>query len=150
MKTKTIDHRDKSAVLSWDTEYEGAAIYALVDDEGKMYIGQAQCLQKRLYAHLQALKRAANDGRKGGCRGEGRRLSEAVANGKKFVVKILRTFPEEYITLNVLRYWEGHYYRHFGKVANRWEVSDLLYNSTTPPPPVWNWDKLNVPIKTVT
>lgn len=75
---KKLDHRDRSAVLWWDTEYDGAAIYALVDNEGKMYIGRASRLQKRLRTHRRALQKA-RDGSSGSFNGEGHRLVEAAA-----------------------------------------------------------------------
>lgn len=146
---KKIDHRDRSAALWWDTEYNGAAIYALVDDDGKMYIGRASRLQKRLYAHRRALQRA-RDRSPGSLGGEGHRLVEAAAQGKKFEARILRKFPEEEVTMNVLRYWECHYYKQYGKKKNPWDIAYNLYNSTAPNPPVWHYKPMNVPIKTVT
>lgn len=149
MRNKKFDHRDKSAVLWWDTDYDGAAIYALVDDEGKMYIGQTTQLQKRLRTHLKALTKVRN-GSPGGARGEGQRIVEAVAKGKNFEAKILRLFPEDEITVNVLRYWECHYYELYGERDHPWELAKNLYNSTFPIEPLWEHAPMNVPIKTVT
>lgn len=41
--------QEKKEVLTWDTDYNGSAIYSLVDENGKRYIGQAKHLQHRLW-----------------------------------------------------------------------------------------------------
>ena len=48
-KPKT--RKEYLAIGKWDDMYNGAAIYSLVDQDGKRYIGQAKKLQNRLEQH---------------------------------------------------------------------------------------------------
>ena len=50
--------KDYSILEKWIDDYNGAAIYSLVDENGKRYIGQAIHLQQRLETHRRVLNRA--------------------------------------------------------------------------------------------
>lgn len=69
---------------------ECAGVYALVDDTGRMYIGSAVNLRKRLEAHNRGLwvaSRGEHDAF------ESQRLQDAVMAGRVFRVSILAAFP---------------------------------------------------------
>ena len=124
----------KIALLPWKTEYNEAAIYSLVDQSGKRYIGQALHLQERLKTHMQELNRIANNT---DCyTTENVKLYEAVQNGAIFRVKILYYFPYHKITINNLRFYENYYLQKFGGLDNTYNVAPV-------PPPCWNHKEFN-------
>lgn len=145
---KKLDHRDRTLVLWWDTEYEGAAIYALVDDDGKMYIGRTYTLQKRLHTHRRALNCARAGER--GYTYEGHRLIDAAAAGKNFHAIVLKSIPPEKASENEVRYWECYYYQLYGKRRKPNEIAYNLYNSTLPTAPNYAYKPNDIPRKTVT
>ena len=121
---KKIDHRDRSAVLWWDTEYDGSAIYALVDENGKAYIGRAKHLQNRLKTHRSNFRRIlANKA----TAGEGIKLTEAVLRGEKFHAEILKDFPEVYeASQNTLAYWEEYYFKKYGGLEHTYNGTGAM------------------------
>ena len=118
----------------WDDDYNGAAIYSLVDSEGKRYIGQATHLQDRLETHRRQLNKAITNP-EGEC-AEGKKLIDAVKNGMKFKVEILEKIPDDKATVNILRCWEAYYLDCYGGYDN-------TYNSAAMPSPVWSYEEFN-------
>lgn len=118
---KTYQHQDEADVLTWDTDYDGSAIYALVDDNGKCYVGQSKHLQARLKTHRKCFQAILNGNTN---TGEGAKITEAVLSGVKFHAKVLKAFPEVYETSrNNLARWERHFFDKLGGL-------DGTYNST--------------------
>lgn len=106
--------QEKKELLTWDTDYNGSAIYSLVDENGKRYIGQAKHLQHRLWGHRSALRRALNGNI---YYSEGAKLVEAVQNGTTFKVEVLKMFPDVYeVARNTLAYWEQYYLDKYGGI----------------------------------
>lgn len=118
----------------WDTDYEGAAIYSLVGDDGKRYIGQATHLQRRLDAHRQAMNKIWK--RKCTCSPEGSNLVDAVLRGVKFKVEVLRKIPWTEASVNNLRYWEKHYFNVYGGFEGTYNTG-IVYD------PVWSYEPGN-------
>ena len=87
---------------NWKTDYCGAAIYSLVDEDGKRYVGQTQNLKRRLYQHYREFNKPKYSM-------EGRKLLDAINQGKKFKVEVLKFIPWYDATINELRYWEQYY-----------------------------------------
>lgn len=146
---KKIDHRDRSEILWWDTDYNGAAIYALIDEDGKMYIGQTAHLQNRLRTHRRNFNRLRQGHQLYGYE-EGQRLIDAISEGRTFHAVILKELALEESTNDDLRYWECRLYALYGKRNKPNELAYNLYNSTFPNEPSWNYRPKGVPIKTVT
>ena len=61
-------------------EYNGAGVYALVDDNGDMYIGSSKHCRQRIAEHLSG--------------GSSNRIREAIKGGTKFTPVILEEMPE--------------------------------------------------------
>lgn len=119
------------AIDKWGDDYNGAAIYSLVDKtNGKRYIGQAKHLQQRLDAHRINLNRAIRDVDWETC-SEGNKLLDAVRRGSRFKVEILHRIPELKASKNELRYWECYYHDKFGGYGN-------TYNTAYVNEPRWN------------
>lgn len=131
---KPEDTREYIAIGKWQDDYDGAAIYSLVDQDGKRYIGQAMHLQKRLHQHRIALNKVARDGTTDVA--EGMELKDAVLSGKRFHVEILKKLDWQYATKNMLDYWEGYYFREFGGFKE-------TYNDTWTPEPRWDYEPHN-------
>lgn len=121
-------------IKKWDEEYNGSAIYSLVDDDGKRYIGQAKTLQTRLNTHRQQLNHAYEDNE--AIVPEGEKLIKAVRDGKTFKVQVLKKLKWNEATINNLRYWENYYLKMYGGVNN-------TYNTAPIPSPVWNCEPNN-------
>lgn len=136
-----IENQDKTELLIWDTDYNGAAIYSLVDENGRRYVGQAQNLQNRLKQHRKAFNRIKDGESKPiGCK-EGKRLVEAIEAGVTFRVEVCKRLTPEEATKNSLRHWECEIYEQYANGIPL-EENDL-YNSTYPAPPKWECEDLN-------
>lgn len=61
--------------------YEGPGVYALIDDEGKKYIGSSINVKKRVFAHEANFRRVLKRGNSPYC---GNKLADAVLHGKRF------------------------------------------------------------------
>lgn len=122
------------AVKKWDDDYDGSAIYSLIDEFGKRYIGQAIHLQQRLETHRRELNKAS----KGNNIhiNEGEKLVDAVKAGRVFSVEILKKLEWSDSTVNNLRYWENYYLDQFGGIDN-------TYNNMPIASPVWDYDPFN-------
>ena len=122
------------AIKKWDDDYNGSAIYSLVDKNGKRYIGQAKTLQRRLESHRIYLNQAYMNPE---CNvDEGKKLIDAVRCGTIFSVEILRKIPWNKASYNTLRYWENYYLEKYGGIEN-------TYNTACVPSPVWNYPPFN-------
>lgn len=130
--------KDYSILEKWIDDYNGAAIYSLVDDKGKRYIGQAIRLQQRLETHRQVLTRAFKH--KDVYVVENENLVNAVRNGIKFKVEILYKIPRCKATVNMLRYYENYYFQKYGGYKNTYNIAPISA-------PVWSCDHFNI-IKT--
>lgn len=117
----------------WDDDFNGGAIYSLVDEGGKRYIGQAIHLQQRLNTHRIEL----NSAYKGNPHSsEGSKLYDAGRRGVKFHVEVLKKFKWNEVTVNNLRYWEKYYLEKYGGVEN-------TYNSTCVYEPNYSYEPFN-------
>ena len=114
---------------NWKTEYKGAAIYSLVDPNGKRYIGQAKNLKHRLYAHYLAF--CVVDSAT-----EGVKLKEAINSKIPFRVEILKYIQWDKSSVNELRYWEQYYCDLYGGINE-------TYNTASIPPPNYFYDGFN-------
>lgn len=126
--------KDYTIIEKWDDDYTGSAIYSLVDNDGKRYIGQAKSLQARLNTHRQQLNLAYKNEK--AIIPEGKKLIDAVRDGKKFKVQVLKKLMWNETTINNLRYWESYYLEKYGGINN-------TYNTAPIPLPVWNCRSLN-------
>lgn len=126
--------KDYTSIEKWDDDYNGAAIYSLVDERGKRYIGQASRLQNRLETHRRELNRAHKS--RDTIVSEGAKLADAARNGARFRIEILEKIDWSKSSVNNLRYWERYYLNKFGGLEN-------TYNSGEIPDPVWTYEAFN-------
>lgn len=138
------NHHDQGGaeVLSWDTKYNGSAIYALVGSNGKEYIGQTSHLQQRLMAHRSEFRRilnATDKQIKSDRFLEGKKMIEAIRAGVTFKVRILKSFPEVYQASKNDRFlWENYYLNQAGGLKETYNdepsgvVNDFYEPSCTP------------------
>lgn len=119
----------KKDLVKWNIKYNGAAIYSLVDDKGKRYIGKTIHLQNRLNTHRHELNKVYRTQSKD-FTNEGQKLVNAALNGTVFRVEVLLFIPPESVTENFLRLLECYYYSKYGGL-------DRTYNSTPPNEPNW-------------
>lgn len=115
---KEFGKQGKTEPLLWDTDYDGSAIYALVDENGKRYIGRASHLQRRLKAHRSAFRKilkSTPEQLEQRYLSEGKKIVEALFNGTVFHAEILKSFPEVYeASHNELAQWETHFLKEYG------------------------------------
>lgn len=125
----------KNDVLAdWDVDYNGCAIYSLVDNKNKRYIGQSTALRSRLKEHHYQLNRASKH--EDAEVTENKKLVDAVRSGETFRVEVLKIMPLLESNINNLRYWEKHYLEKYGGLEN-------TYNSAPIPLPDWNYHPMN-------
>jgi len=91
-----------------------AGIYALVDDEGKHYIGSAINLRKRLLTHDMGLWHA-HKGEHDAF--ESQALQDAVMEGRTFRIVLLAVFPAG-IDTPLLRQVERDYIHHYASAGD--------------------------------
>ena len=114
-------------------DYDGAGIYALKDQRGGAYVGQAKNVKKRINTH----RRAFNSVVKGGnSYGENQKLIDAVLSGSVFEAEILCKIDWNFATVNVLRCWERYFF-------DRIKDGFTMYNSAHIPAPNWGSDGFN-------
>lgn len=111
-------NQERIELLSWNTKYNGSAIYALVGSNSKQYIGQASHLQCRLIAHRNAFQRVMN------ATDEqietmhfnvGGNLVKAIREGITFHAEVLKSFPEVYqASKNDMFLWENYFIQRAG------------------------------------
>lgn len=117
------NYRDQPEIISWDTDFKGSAVYALVDEDGKRYIGQSKHLLRRLVTHRAALRRIRKGEHYYGSL-ENAKITEAVKNGKTFRVEVLKTFPDVYeASLKQLVYWENYYIEQYGGPEQTYNIT---------------------------
>ena len=104
--------KDYSILEKWIDDYNGAAIYSLVDENGKRYIGQAIHLQQRLNTHRQELNKAYKRNTIEVV--ENVELANAARRGIKFKVDVLYKIPWYNATKNNLLYYENYYLEKYG------------------------------------
>ena len=78
-------------VLANIPKYNGAAVYALIDEQGKRYIGSTSNLGSRLKTHSFGIRQALAEGV---ATWLPLSLVNAVTQGHTFRVEVLRSFPE--------------------------------------------------------
>lgn len=105
----------------WYINYTGAAIYSLVDANGKRYIGQTTNLQRRLKMHKKEIDRLHND--PDAETSEGIKLSEAIRNGMTFDFEVLEYIPWSKATVNELRRLEQHFIDQYGGIENTYNTA---------------------------
>ena len=120
-------------VLQGIPSWECAGIYALVDELGKVYIGSAVNLRKRLVAHNRGLYNAGRGVRDAF---ESQALQDAAAGGHAFQVSILAAFPSG-ISSQLLRQIEREFIAEYaergplyndriqGRVSSAWKRRSL-------------------------
>lgn len=102
--------------------YNGAGIYALVDNYGKKYIGQAKHIQDRIKVHRINMNKIFLTN----CfHGENDKIHEAIMAGKTFDVEILEKIPQEKATRRYLYEREIYYYCQYGGIDNLYNVAPL-------------------------
>lgn len=114
----------KDLLKNWETDHTGAAIYSLVDSEGKRYIGQTKNLKRRLYLHHQSLNAIYNQ--KNPLSMEGKKLFEAAKHGTEFNVEVLKVIPWYEVTENNMRFWEKFYVDLCGGLNNTYNTGVLF------------------------
>ena len=100
-------------------EYGGPAVYSLIDENGKKYIGSTVNLRRRLKAHASSIRLVQ---RKGMDAFISDAMADAVRAGHTFRWSVLETFPAD-IPDGILRLAE---LRHIEKAGG----IDSLYNGT--------------------
>ena len=126
--------KDYSILEKWIDDYNGAAIYSLVDENGKRYRGQAIHLQQRLNTHRQELNKAYKRNTIEVV--ENVELANAARRGIKFKVDVLYKIPWYNATKNNLLYYENYYLEKYGGYKN-------TYNKAYIPMPRWDYEKDN-------
>ena len=126
--------KDYTVIQKWNDDFNGAGIYSLVDENGKRYIGQAVHIQNRLEHHRIQLNKAWKD--RDAMIYEGNKLIDAVRNGARFRVEILKKLSWDDATVNILRYWESFYLDYYGGLEN-------TYNGAVISAPVWSYEPFN-------
>ncbi len=127
--------KDYSILEKWKDDYNEAAIYSLVDENGKRYIGQAIRLQNRLETHRRALNKAYKEPDNEEIT-ENANLIKAVREGLKFRVEILYKIPYYERTKNMLRYYENYYHVKYGGYKNTYNIAPIYA-------PNWHYEKDN-------
>lgn len=125
---------------NWKTDYTGAAIYSLVDENGKRYIGQTMNLKRRLYIHNREFNMIHDD--PNAYTTEGKTLSEAIRNGRVFTVEVLEYVPCLAASVNNLRNLELYYYEKYGGSANTYNTAPII-------PPLVNHEPFNMVTLTI-
>lgn len=130
-------HQGKTVISLNGETYTGSAIYALVDKNGKRYVGQAARFQERMRSHESAFQTILKGSDKKFPEGE--KMVQAVKEGITFTAIILRKLEGGEATINNLRYWEDFYLTESGGI-------DGTYNMYKPPAPLWEHDPFNIVI----
>lgn len=103
--------KDIPIVITNIPDYESSGIYALVDDNGKMYIGSSINIKRRLSSHrfhLSAVKRGWGSGF------VNKKMMVAIQQGKIFNAKIL----EKVSDISLLWDREKYYIEKMGGIQN--------------------------------
>ena len=128
------ERKEYLAIGKWKDQYTGAGIYSLIDQDGKRYIGQALNVQRRLDQHRIELNKVV----KGLPSNETNlELIDAVMDGKRFHVEILKKLEGTEATKNNLCVWEDYFFEKYGGFNE-------TYNGVTVSPPRWNYEPFNV------
>ncbi len=91
-------------------EYEGAAIYALIDEDGKAYVGSTKNLRSRIRQHNGLMRMILKHGISGLI---SKNLGEAVVSGKTFRCEILAKINIE-MSKREIETIENVFIRHYG------------------------------------
>lgn len=130
----TYTHDDK-ILKNWNDPYNGPVIYALIDENGKAYIGKSKKMNDRLRAHRIDFNRI---GKGLMPHHEGEKLIQAINDGHIFSVKIL--IKPMSVTHNQLCELEKYFFKLYGGINN-------TYNSTYPTEPNYMYKGYNIIIK---
>jgi len=109
-------------------DYDGPAIYALIDDEGKKYICSTMHLRQRLLSHKTHMKIALVDGINGFIN---QKLVDAVLSGRKFHAVILEQFPAN-IGPERLMEREGFHLESCGGIDNTYNLVPIKQSNCQP------------------
>lgn len=104
-------------------EYNGAAVYALVDENGKRYIGSTVHLKNRIKQHSTYMRTAIRDGHSGFLNAK---LENALLKGTIFKCEILAKVNVE-ITKKELEEMERIFLKHFGGIENTYNHIPLKH-----------------------
>lgn len=98
--------------------YKGIGVYALIDTQGRMYIGSTQNIYKRIQAHQSSLSRGTHT----------KALQKAFDAGEVFSCQVLETLPYG-TTRYQLRERELYYIRKYGTEQNGYNSTNLKSSS---------------------
>lgn len=130
-KQKNNFSNNDGVLKDWIDPYNGPAIYALIDENGKAYIGKSNKLQERLLNHRRDMNRIILGLPP---HHESAKIIQAVNDGHIFTVKILIK-PFE-VTHNQLCELEQYFFKLYGGIKE-------TYNSTLPTEPNYWVDSYN-------
>lgn len=121
-------------------EYDGMGIYAIIDENDKMYIGSSKNIKSRLSQHRNAL--AGGYGNK--------KLLEALEKGLTFRCEILEKVPFGHDTYH-LREREKYYSEKYDSFQSGYNVDPIQHYKRPKNPPLSGWagalhKKLSTPI----
>lgn len=104
-------------------DYSGAAVYALVDDDGKRYIGSTKNANKRIKQHYSRMKNAKKKRKKGL---PNDKIASAVKSGKKFRCEILLQINAD-VTNKELREFERILLSFYGGIENTYNKAPIKH-----------------------
>lgn len=104
-------------------EYNGAAVYSLVDEEGKRYIGSTTHLRSRIKQHNTHMRIVIRDGHDGFLN---QKIENAVLNGAKFRCEILAKIYGE-ITKHELEEIERIFIKRYGGIDNTYNFIPIKH-----------------------
>ncbi len=104
-------------------EYNGAAVYALVDDNGKRYIGSSNHLRRRIKSHNSYMRTALRTGHSGFLNDE---IEKALLNGANFKCEILAQINTD-VSKHELEEIERIFLKHYGGLENTYNTIPLKH-----------------------
>ena len=117
----------KTVLQGIQNDYEGAAIYALVDNHGKKYIGATSNLKRRLLFHENHIKQLLVYGIDGYvCK----KMVDAILEGETFHVEVLEMFPDG-ISQEELNDKECYYLEQAGGLDATYNMKGIKHTKKT-------------------
>lgn len=91
IKYKKPETEYKNDIFGIIPNYTGSAVYSLVDDCGKKYIGSTSNLKRRINFYSSCIKRLLHDGADGFLCAK---MQKAILEGRTFRLEVLEMFPD--------------------------------------------------------
>lgn len=108
----------KPPIISNIPDYNGAAVYALIDDKGKAYIGSTLHLKMRIMQHNSMMRTVCPGSRNGLVNSK---IASAILEGRTFRCKVLVKVYEQ-VSKHELEDIERVFINHFGGNENTYNM----------------------------